>query len=111
MSSCIPISSPQSSPLDGGGGMLVTRRARSFLQVGSQPRIFFFPSAPESKPGSGLQFLFLFFFTVSFKKYLFLRMAATVHANMSLHVSEHDFYLFVRMGLNLKHDCITDRRP
>lgn len=37
-------------------------------------------------------------------------MAATVHTNMSLHVSEHDFYLFVRMGLNLKHDCITDRR-
>ena len=83
----------------------MTRRARSFLQAENQPRFFFFffffSSAPESKPGSGLQFLVLFFFTVSLKNI----------SQDGSHSSGHDFYLFVRMELNLKHDCLTDRCP
>lgn len=82
----------------------MTRRARSFLQAGNQPRFFFFFFLQHLKVSLALVYNSFFF---SFLQFL-LKISISQDSSRS---SEHDFYLFVRMELNLKHDCLTDRRP
>lgn len=58
---------------------------------------FFFPSVPEVKFGSGLQFLLRK--SVYQDGSQFVRMKGRF-LNKSLHISERDFYLLIRIGLN-----------